>query len=478
MMLLCGFLSLICVAVGVVSYIIENKIADGYDEVVDLSVPKIKNVYEMMLDYRQVRINLDSLGISGISAGAADQAVKDIAAAMEDYEAENAEYVKIGFIPGQKELYDKVNVSWLDFKGTSEAALNSWKSGKPEELAKLNQIILEDSPKKAKVYLATVTELLAFHEAGVKNGIVRAKRISDEGDYIIEGVILAGIILGMGLGYVLASKISKSAGAVSKSLGEGASNVYHASTQIALASQSLSESATKQAASLEETVATMEEMTSMVRLNTENGQQAATLASSTRDVALKGEREINVLIESIRSIAADSKKIEEITGVIEDIAFQTNLLALNAAVEAARAGEQGKGFAVVADAVRTLAQRSAAAAKDIDDLIKKSVEKIEQGAKQANQGGVVLGEIVGSVKKVADLNTEMASASEEQKNGISQIGQAMNQLDQVTQQNAGSSEEAAASAEELAAQAKSLQLNVDDLDKLVFGKSQRVEENF
>ena len=170
-------------------------------------------------------------------------------------------------------------------------------------------------------------------------------------------------------------------------------------------------------------------------------------------------------------ISKSSKKIEEIINVIDDIAFQTNLLALNAAVEAARAGEQGKGFAVVAEAVRNLAQRSSAAAKDITVLIKESVEKIGHGSKIADQSGTVLKNIVGSVKKVSDLNNEIASASAEQSNGISQISKAMNELDNATQQNAASSEETAASSEEMSAQAIELQVLVEELSQVIDGSS-------
>jgi methyl-accepting chemotaxis protein len=232
--------------------------------------------------------------------------------------------------------------------------------------------------------------------------------------------------------------------------------VNGAAQQIATASEELSQAATEQASSLEETVATIEELTSMVQVNTQNAQAAAQLSNETSNMAVKGEKEIRELVHSMSDISSDSKKISEIINVIEDIAFQTNLLALNAAVEAARAGEQGKGFAVVADAVRSLAQRSASAAKDIADLIKRSVAKIETGSHQADQSGVALSDIVNSIKKVAQLNGEIATASAEQTNGIVQISKAMNQLDQVTQINAASSEEAAATAEELSAQSAAL----------------------
>jgi methyl-accepting chemotaxis protein len=218
-------------------------------------------------------------------------------------------------------------------------------------------------------------------------------------------------------------------------------------------------------------VATIEELTAMVKTNSENAKQAAHLATSTRENAVKGEQDIRALINSIQLISSDSKKIADITSVIDDIAFQTNLLALNAAVEAARAGEQGRGFAVVAEAVRSLAQRSAESAKSIAALINESVERIEVGSVKAEQSGVVFTEIVTSIKKIADLSGEISTASEEQANGIVQMGKAMNDLDEVTQQNAAASEEAATSAQQLAGQAKQLRNNVDDLDRIVAGRS-------
>jgi methyl-accepting chemotaxis protein len=265
------------------------------------------------------------------------------------------------------------------------------------------------------------------------------------------------ILLGILAAFLVLSALNKVITQIIKDLMGNSDQVSSASQQIATSSEHLSSVSTEQASSLEETVATLEELTSMVKVNSTHAKEAARLSEATRTVAVRGETEIKALTQSMVEISKDSKKIEEIITVIDDIAFQTNLLALNAAVEAARAGEQGKGFAVVAEAVRNLAQRSASAAKDITGLIKGSVEKIERGSNQAGQSGKVLEEIVSSVKKVSDINAEIATASEEQSNGISQIGKAMNQLDQVTQVNAASSEEAAASAEELSAQA--IQLN-------------------
>jgi methyl-accepting chemotaxis protein len=207
----------------------------------------------------------------------------------------------------------------------------------------------------------------------------------------------------------------------------------------------------------------------MVKRNSEDSTQAATLSKGSRESADSGEVEIKKLLTAMEEINQSSKKIEDIINVIDDIAFQTNLLALNAAVEAARAGEQGKGFAVVAEEVRNLAQRSAAAAKDITALIEENVRKIESGVTIAEQGGNALRNIVSSVRKVADLNNEIASASKEQSSGLEQISKAMNQLDQITQSNAASAEEVASSSEQMSSQGIAMQETVEKLKVLVYG---------
>jgi methyl-accepting chemotaxis protein len=237
---------------------------------------------------------------------------------------------------------------------------------------------------------------------------------------------------------------------------EATDSITTASKEIAQGNTDLSQRTEEQASSLEETASSMEELTSTVKQNAENAKQANQLAASASEVAVKGGEVVGQVVNTMGSINEASKKIVDIISVIDGIAFQTNILALNAAVEAARAGEQGRGFAVVASEVRNLAQRSAAAAKEIKTLISDSVEKVDSGTKLVDQAGKTMEEIVGSIKRVTDIMAEITAASQEQSAGIEQVNTAITQMDEVTQQNAALVEEAAAAAESMQEQAENL----------------------
>jgi methyl-accepting chemotaxis protein len=236
----------------------------------------------------------------------------------------------------------------------------------------------------------------------------------------------------------------------------GTDAIANASNEIASGTLDLSSRTEQQASSLEETASSMEELTSTVKQNSDNARQANSLAMSASEVAVKGGSVVSRVVDTMGSINASAKKITDIIGVIDGIAFQTNILALNAAVEAARAGEQGRGFAVVAAEVRTLAQRSAAAAKEIKTLIDDSAEKVDAGSRLVSEAGSTMDEVVASVKRVTDIMAEIMAASQEQSSGIEQVNQAVGQMDQVTQQNAALVEEAAAAAGSLQEQSRLL----------------------
>ena len=239
-----------------------------------------------------------------------------------------------------------------------------------------------------------------------------------------------------------------------------ADSIATATSQIAAGNQDLSQRTEEQAASLQETAASMEELTSTVTQNAENARQASALAAQAVEVAQQGSGVVSRVVETMAGINQSSGKIANIVGIIEGIAFQTNILALNAAVEAARAGEQGRGFAVVATEVRSLAQRSATASKEIKGLIHDSVQRVQAGSGYVEEAGATMNDITRAVKRVTDIMGEIAAASTEQSKGIGQVNQAVTQMDEVTQQNAALVEQAAAAANSLASQAGDLRASV------------------
>ena len=237
---------------------------------------------------------------------------------------------------------------------------------------------------------------------------------------------------------------------------QGSESVANASAEIAQGNNDLSARTEQQASALEQTAASMEELSSTVRQNADNARQANQLAMNASSVAVQGGEVVAQVVETMKGINDASRKISDIISVIDGIAFQTNILALNAAVEAARAGEQGRGFAVVASEVRSLAGRSAEAAKEIKALINASVERVEQGTAQVDQAGSTMTEVVSSIRRVTDIMGEISAASNEQSLGVSQVGEAVTQMDQATQQNAALVEEMAAAASSLKSQAQEL----------------------
>ena len=240
------------------------------------------------------------------------------------------------------------------------------------------------------------------------------------------------------------------------SIKTSAVSIKGAASEIAAGNQDLSQRTEQQAANLEETAASMEELTSTVKQNAEGARQANQLAIGAASVAVQGGEVVGKVVETMSGIEASSKKIADIISVIDGIAFQTNILALNAAVEAARAGEQGRGFAVVASEVRTLAQRSSGAAKEIKDLIDDSVQRVAKGSALVHTAGKTMGEVVASVQRVTDIMGEISAASQEQSAGIEQVNQTITQMDETTQQNAALVEEATAAARSLEEQAVQL----------------------
>ena len=289
---------------------------------------------------------------------------------------------------------------------------------------------------------------------------------------MLVATVLGEVAISVFLAFLVVTGLNRVLRRVSSSLADGSSQVVSAAGQVSSSSQSLAEGASEQASSLEETSSSLEEMSSMTKRNAENAQKANDLAKQARQAADKGAADMQTMSAAMEAIKTSSDDIAKIIKTIDEIAFQTNILALNAAVEAARAGEAGMGFAVVADEVRNLAQRSAQAAKETAAKIEGAIGKTAQGVGISKQVAETLNAIVTQIRQVDELAAEVAGASREQTQGITQINVAVGQMDKVTQSNAASAEESAAAAEELNAQAEAMRESVGKLLELVGGTGQ------
>jgi methyl-accepting chemotaxis protein len=419
---------------------------------------------------------------------------KEIAATRANFDANHAAYVKLISSDEERRLHADFEAEWKQYLALHERLIATSRKNETEQaralmdkdgkqsfdrvsaalvkLAKLNHDGgMAETAASQSVYNTARTSLLACAGAGLLLAVIAAAWLvraitGPLGQALavarrVAGGDLSGRIDAGGqdeAGQLLRALADMQAnlGQVVANVRQNAESVATASAQIAQGNQDLSSRTEEQASALQQTSATMSELGTAVRHNTDSATQANQLAQGASAVAAQGGEVVGKVVATMQGINESSRRIGDIIGTIDGIAFQTNILALNAAVEAARAGEQGRGFAVVASEVRSLAQRSAEAAKEIKSLIGRSVEQVEHGTVLVDQAGKTMGEIVGAIQRVSDIVGEISSASAEQSAGVQQVGQAIGQMDQATQQNAALVEESAAAAESLRAQARQL----------------------
>jgi methyl-accepting chemotaxis protein len=363
-------------------------------------------------------------------------------------------------------LFSKVNALRETYRQSRSNFLKLIEAGKKAEADALL------SGELYTAYQTFINETHKLFEFNAKAGATLGTHIdvvATRTSRIVLWTSAGALIFGLGIGYVIIRSTNRALNVITDQIGAGADQTAAAAGQVASASQSLAEGSTQQAASLEETSASLEEISSMTKRNAESAGQAKNLANQTRQAAETGASSMTEMKEAMNAIKSSSANIAKIVKTIDEIAFQTNILALNAAVEAARAGEAGAGFAVVADEVRSLAQRSAQSAKETAEKIEESVTRSEHGVRISAKVAESFEEIVTKARKVDELVAEIATASNEQTQGIGQVTTAVSQMDKVTQSNAAGAEESASASEELSSQAEMMREAVRGLKQLVGG---------
>jgi methyl-accepting chemotaxis protein len=474
----------------------DAKLATVNDQSADIAhnwMPSIRYVSQLNTTVGDLR----SLELSHIlSTEAQDMQVLEQAMTqtLAGFAKSEAAYTKLISSADEKAQWEAFKQDWVAYLAEHQAILVLSRANKNDEAKALAHGKSKQLFDQASAKLDKLVELNA--QGGEASGLT-ADRVYSNARWAIWSGVLMAVLAGVGMALYVAQNISvpvQQTAAVLQAVAEGdltqtiqsyrqdeighmqtalgrmieglsatvsqvrdgAESVATASSQIAHGNLDLSSRTEEQASSLEQTAASVEQMSGTVRTNAENARQANQLASAASEVAARGGDVVGQVVVTMNDIQASSRKISDIIGVIDGIAFQTNILALNAAVEAARAGEQGRGFAVVAGEVRSLAQRSAQAAREIKTLISDSVEQVNAGSELVGAAGVTMNDVVTQVRKVTDLVGEIAHASIEQSQGIGQINQAISQLDQTTQQNAALVEESTAAAESLSVQASAL----------------------
>ena len=488
-----GAVLLLSVLFGGFAVVRLAKVNDASTEITENWLPSVRELGDLLAHVHLTRTQDYQLVVAQDDKERAD-VFQRIDKEREGIQTTQATYKKLISSPEEQAIYDRLEGQLRTYLAGQQKLVEFARGGRSDEM---RAELVGESRTAYRSATATLSELIKLNDAGAQKASTDADVVYAQSRNMIVGAMVLVVVLGAlfavligrsivnplreavaAAGYIadgdltqtirvtrqdetgeLLTAMQRMQEALSKlvnTVRQGAESVATASSQIAQGNQDLSSRTEQQASALEETSASMEEMSSTSQQNADNARQASQLAANASGVAVQGGDVVSQVVSTMRDINDSSRKISDIIGVIDGIAFQTNILALNAAVEAARAGEQGRGFAVVAGEVRSLAQRSAEAAKEIKSLINASVERVEQGSALVDRAGSTMDEIVRSIQQVSDIVGEISATSQEQNAGVSQVSEAVSNMDQATQQNAALVEESAAAAASLRQQADSL----------------------
>lgn len=471
-------ITVITLGVGLTGLIAVSRLGGYLDDIQNNAVPSMNYLHTINEAVMSIDAAENELTIKDISIDERNSQYERIDNAVKLIEETGKKYEPL-ISPGEEEnKWKEFTENWDELKKDDQVLVQLchqyFDSGTNNSEEIYKQIVRQAIGVNNDVISKTEGLIAQAIEINMKQGDDADKSSTAEAHfftifYIVGMIVGSALFVFMGL--LISSAITRPIFKAVKGLRDAAEQVASAAIQISSSSQQLAEGSSEQASAVEETSSTLEQTTSMIKQNTDNTAKAAVLATQSKEAADKGSEDMISMMSSMDEIKNSSDKIAKIIKVIDEIAFQTNILALNAAVEAARAGEAGMGFAVVAEEVRSLAQRSAQAAKDTAEMIENNIESSEKGVATAKKVSESLEDITIKAKEVSDLMKEVAEASGEQAQGISQINKALAQIESVTQQSAASAQETAASSEELSAQTETLKEIVRSLTQLINGAS-------
>ena len=465
------FLVAVILLIGGTSVVYMKKLTSSIQESTQQKFPQAQAVAEMSSKIHPVVRYMWGIYGAGLDMEDRKRLTEQVQQALSEFETTRNQFESYQLSAAAKEAYQGVPDQWKLFKSEVEGTMNYFAKGEArwDEMGKYNMVAkVRKEARPLTASFKVLSEQVQKEQAQFSEQSLRAASSSIQMIVVISSFAFFVSAL---MTWKLASSVTQRITSFVVGIGDASETVHVATDGLQEASQTLSNSSIGAAASLEQTVASLTLIMETVKTNEERLKAASELSSQAGKAAAHGEDEVMALVQAMSEISDSSRKISEITAVIDDIAFQTNLLALNAAVEAARAGEQGKGFAVVAEAVRSLAQRSAIAAKDISSLIKETSERVERGADVAGKSGEALKNIVDVVQKVTVLNGEISESTQKQSSGIVQINQAMNQLDDATQKNAQLAQSVAESSQKMRLQADGIRSEIAGFSQTVEGGS-------